>query len=103
MNNRPSTYVFHETPEDIVLGKQENKAAVSEVPFVTPAQVSIQTAVRLKSQCVERLCLNISHCLSLFPLLFTSIMFTIHTDFQIFPLCGRLLEISLRLRNDKYR
>ena len=103
MNNRTSTHVFHESPADTVLCKQENKAAGIEVPFITAGQVSIQTAVILKPQYVERLCLIISHWFSLFPLLFTCILFTIQTDFQTFPLCGRFLEISLRWRNDKYR
>ena len=47
-NNRPSTYVFHESPVDMVLCQQENKVAGSEVPFITTGQFSIQTAVILK-------------------------------------------------------
>lgn len=67
-NNRPSTYAFHESPADTVLCQQENKAARSEVLFITTGQFSIQTAVILRSQCVERLCLIISYWFSLLPL-----------------------------------
>ena len=41
-NNRPSTYVFLESPADMVLCKQENKAGGSEVPFIQSGQFSNQ-------------------------------------------------------------
>jgi len=68
-NNRPSTYVFHESLADTVLCQQgKKKAAGSEVPFITTGQFSNQTAVILKSQCVERLYLIMSQWFSLFSL-----------------------------------
>jgi hypothetical protein len=87
-NNRPSTYVFHESPADTVLCNQENKAAGNEVPFTTTGQFSIQTAVILKSQCAERLCLIFSHWFSLLPLLFTCILFTFQQIFKHFLCVG---------------
>jgi hypothetical protein len=56
------------------------KQLAAWVPFITTGQVSIQSAVVLKSQYVERLCQIISHWFSLFLLLFTCIPLTIQTD-----------------------